>query len=458
MKKFKERLRDPIHGLITFEGDIDEIAWNLLNTPDFQRLRRIKQLGFSELVFPGATHTRFAHSIGVYHNAKKLMQVIEPSENTNSASERAKCVLLAALLHDVGHGPFSHAFENAREAIAQDRGIHSIEKHEIFSGKIITHRKDQNGIADILSNIDENLPEQISNLLRLDDPTDIYHSIVSSSFDADRLDYLVRDRYMTGTGAGSIDEDWLIGNLKTTEIQVSQDDDEMPQSVPTFAFHQKGRNAAEDFLLARYRLFNQVYLHKTTRGFEVLLTRLIRIIGDLNIPIEELNLLENNPLVQFLRHDANVEHYLSLDDHLVWGCLSQLSRCNNDYAKELATRLINRQHLFALDLLDYVEPGDEQEFELLRAANRIDDFAGDHLNDRIFKDTPPVNLYASVSGEAEKEHKMVRVLDGNGKPQEITKFADTVISDKLTKKRRLIRYYFLTRSDRDDAIKALKGR
>ena len=107
-----QRIRDPIHGLIVFDKNTptDMLAWKLIQTPEFQRLRRIKQLGVSELVFPSATHTRFAHSIGVYHIARKLMSVVEQSMKKSEYNpKRAQTVLIASLLHDIGHGPFSHA-------------------------------------------------------------------------------------------------------------------------------------------------------------------------------------------------------------------------------------------------------------------------------------------------------------------------------------------------------------
>ena len=263
-----KRLRDPIHGLIVFHDSdpVDRLAWDLVQTPEFQRLRRIRQLGVSEFVFPGATHTRFAHSIGVYHNARRLMEVIRREEAGAFQSERRTVALIAALLHDLGHGPFSHAFEGAREAIAESRGVGEIETHEKYTAKLLL--AEDGRIRRLLDGAFPGLPlaERVADLIRADDPVDIYHAVVSSSFDADRLDYLRRDRYMTGTGAGSIDYDWLIDNLATDLIAVRQDGDTV--QIPTFVFKLKGRQAAEDFLLARYRLYTQVYLHKTTRSEE----------------------------------------------------------------------------------------------------------------------------------------------------------------------------------------------
>lgn len=343
-----QRLRDPIHGLIVFADGIDEIAWKLIETPEFQRLRRIKQLGFSEFTFPSATHNRFAHSIGVYHNARLLMKVVEAAEGEKQFNkERAEVVLLAALLHDVGHGPFSHAFEKAREEIAKSRGINVIEKHEKYSAKII--KNPDSDIFRILEERQNGLSSKISALIEADDPTDIYHAVISSSFDADRLDFLVRDRYMTGTGAGAIDSEWLIDNLTEKMVPISQDDDE-PRLVPSFVFKLKGRQAAEDFLLARYRLYTEVYLHKTTRGFEAILSRLLAFVGDKKTKLTTLNLPSDCGLVRFLRKGETLSDYLLLDDYEIWAAVKRMQDSSNEIIANLARRLVNREHYFVLDL------------------------------------------------------------------------------------------------------------
>src|SRR5712672_3246889 len=114
------RIRDPVHDLIPFGTDrFEQMAWSLLETPEFQRLRRIKQLGFSELVFPGATHTRFAHSVGVFHAARQLSQLIKDRIGDQYNKERAEVAMAAALVHDLGHGPFSHAFEAAANSFSE---------------------------------------------------------------------------------------------------------------------------------------------------------------------------------------------------------------------------------------------------------------------------------------------------------------------------------------------------
>jgi HD superfamily phosphohydrolase len=198
----EQRVRDPVHGLIVFTAHgeyarVDQAAWQLLNTPEFQRLRRIRQLGVTELTFPGATHTRFAHSMGVFHTARRLGELIKhhTSQDADFDPVRARIATLAALLHDIGHGPFSHAFES----VQKHRGV--AKRHEKWTAEII---RDRNGkISSILENqFRRGATSEIADMLEAENPTDEYHAIVSSSFDADRLDYLRRDRLMTGSGAG----------------------------------------------------------------------------------------------------------------------------------------------------------------------------------------------------------------------------------------------------------------
>lgn len=454
MSEVTSRLRDPIHGLIVFRkcDPMDALAWELIKTPEFQRLRRIRQLGVSEFVFPGATHTRFAHSIGVYHGARRLMEVIRREQGGECDEGRARVALIAALLHDLGHGPFSHAFEGAREAIAESRGKEGVEKHEKYTAKLIL--AEEGGVRPVLDRIDPALAGQVADLIRADDPADIYHAVVSSSFDADRLDYLRRDRYMTGTGAGSIDYDWLMDNLATDFITVRQDNDEIP--IPTFVFKLKGRQAAEDFLLARYRLYTQVYLHKTTRGFEKLATALFQRVAKATEDGKDLGLGSDHPLVRFLKPDGeSLDDYRDLDDMVAWGAIERLRRCGDAEVEAFAMRLWNREPLRALDITTDLGHDREAGHNALR---RVSGFITGNLGRTVFRDDVSYNLYSSGSGEATKAHKILRVRDGNGHPKEITEFPDTVIHKALMEKTKLTRLYFLTNEDRDWAFRAMRGR
>src|SRR6266851_10449610 len=163
-----QRVRDAVHGLITFRtGDNrDELAWRLIGTPEFQRLRRIRQLGVSEFVYPGATHTRFAHSIGVFHVARQLLDIIR-REITDAKfdKKRADVAVIAALLHDLGHGPFSHTFEGVRRELGVKK------RHEEWTAEIIRNPDGQ--ISSLLSSFwtDGTFLEEVADLLEAEDPT-----------------------------------------------------------------------------------------------------------------------------------------------------------------------------------------------------------------------------------------------------------------------------------------------
>ena len=199
-----QRIRDPVHDLIVFsKGDkFAQFVWRLVNCCEFQRLRRIRQLGYSEFVYPGATHTRFAHSLGIFHMARRLIEIIEKLQG-GVDPRKAEVAISAALLHDIGHGPFSHTFESA----LKERG--AIKKHEAWTAEIIR------GGTEVHSVLDEHgLVDETAELLEAEYPSDIYSSVVHSQFDADRINYLRRDQLMTGTGIGGFDWEWLLDCLE----------------------------------------------------------------------------------------------------------------------------------------------------------------------------------------------------------------------------------------------------
>lgn len=435
---------------------MERLTWKLIGTPEFQRLRRIRQLGVSELVFPGATHTRFAHSIGVFHNARRLMKTIRNEYREKFDPHRAAVVLIAALLHDLGHGPFSHAFEGARKKIALARGTREIEKHEKLTSRLILDP--DGGVNRSLREFSDgdNIAESVADLIRSEDPSDIYHAVVSSSFDADRLDYIQRDRYMTGTGAGSIDCDWLIDSLSSDSIPVRQDDDEEEISIPTFSFRLKGRQAAEDFLLARYRLYTQVYLHKTTRGFEQLIGFLFREVGRAAAEGEDLGLGRDHPVIRFLSSDkGSLGDYRELDDVAAWSVIRRLVESPKPEVARAALRLWNRDPLRALDIAEEFGhvPSDRE-----NVMRRLPTDIAEKTGRTVFRDDVTYNLYSGRTVKEVSPHKKVYVRDGGGKPREITTFPDTVIHQKLMSDTTLTRFYFFDEEERSRVIKAMKGK
>ena len=349
-----KRIRDPIHNLIEFdlEDETDEILWNLIQTEPFQRLRRIKQLGFSELVFPGATHTRFAHCLGVMHIAKKLAHVVKIGWNSGSpafSESLAKEAICAALLHDLGHGPFSHAFETVcsdNDKIKNSFDFRRGKIHEAITLKIIeTHSE----IKKALGNFDA------KKIIRhIEAPESIYGAIVSSQFDADRLDYMQRDPFMTGTKLASFDFSWLVHNLEIGQIPNSTDDAKTSDKRETLVLNPKARFAGEAYLLALFQLYPNIYFHKTTRGFEVIFQALFKKIFELaqNNGEKTLNLPANHPICNFANNPEKLANYLALDDAVIWGSLDLLCASEDTLVSKFSERLLRRKRFKAHDAWD----------------------------------------------------------------------------------------------------------
>lgn len=456
------RIRDPIHDLIVFDGlsKVDQIAWKLLGTFEFQRLRRIKQLGVSEFVFPGATHSRFAHCIGVFHNARRLLDLIHReiklgrAEGTFNA-ERAEVAVLAALLHDLGHGPFSHAFEEARKSIAQRRSI-PMKSHEKWTADMICHPSSQ--VRKILEGHRGGLAKEIADLISAENPSDMYHAVVSSSFDADRLDYVQRDRYMTGTGSAAIDLTWLMDNARVAHIDVSPSGDGDAIYTHSFCLDIRAREAAEDFLLARYRLYSGVYFHRVTRGMEQMLALVLRAVAAATEAgtTSTLGLDDSHPLVRHLAvgGDGDIAAYLSIDDSVVCDALRRIAETSDRSlggTADVARRIIARRQPKSIDV-QWVFPEDLERQRRLRHS--LDNQFKDQLHTTVLRDEASLSLYGEIGADDTKAQKRLMILLPNGDPVEITTFRDAMVKGG-PEKRPFLRYYFLNDSDHEAALRTV---
>ena len=441
-----KRIRDPVHGLMRFDqGEVDRAAWRLINTPEFQRLRRVKQLGVSEFTFPGATHTRLAHSIGVFHIARRLMEVAQrdvPQDKRKPHRERV--ALLAALLHDLGHGPFSHAFENA-EKLRLPKENYS--DHEHWTAELI--RRKEGNIRRILREEfggDGSVADDIASMLSGDEQ-DLYSSVVSSSFDADRLDYMRRDRMMTGSGAGAIDFDWLLDNLRVVDVPSSSGDDPQESSgdaIQVFAFEEKALQAVESFILARFHLYSQVYLHRTTRGIEQMLTAFLLAFSEEAAKGAKANLAvpEDHPLrAYYAKAKPCLEKYFALDDAVVWGVLEASAAKGEGHIREFAERICSRNILKAVSI-DMVnsQPVDIERRKFIDLHMRED------IGKTIFEDRAPLSIYKAPSKETVKPHKRVYIRREGDKVVDITSLSKPVAA--LFEDQEVLRYYFINESDR----------
>lgn len=336
-----QRIRDPIHNLIEFStGEFEQMCWRVIQTPQFQRLRRVKQLGFSELVYPGATHSRFAHSLGVFHTARQLTDVLQRILGDRYDPRRAQEAVAAALVHDLGHGPFSHAFEQVLKDFGAGR-------HETTSVRLISETE----VGAVLNSFSPGFSEQVAKIIGDETPADIYAGIVTSQFDADRLDYMRRDRLMAGTQSSAIDFEWLLANLDVKRVKIGQDD-AFVREIETLVVGQKAFFAAEAYVLGLFQLYPTIYFHKTTRGaekmFSALLQRVFTVIRDGKIGL--LGLPEWHPIVAFAIAMDDLERFAELDDTVIWGALPSLARCEDRCVSELAGRLLARNFYKAIDV------------------------------------------------------------------------------------------------------------
>lgn len=330
-------IKDPIHGAVKFEGAAELELKNLLSDPYFQRLRRVKQLGFSDHVFPSATHSRFAHSLGVYGVAKRLLSVVEPGVRNGNWSRKGKACLAAALLHDVGHGMFSHAFENAMEKFIETHPevgeqFKDAVNHEKLSRRIVT----ETSVALVLECVDEDgFADEVAAMIEKQDPDCIYTSIVSSQLDADRLDYAKRDPYFAGVSSGGIDLDWLVDHLRVGTRP----------SGKFFYVDSKAFISIEQFMVTVFQLYPTLYLHHRTRGFEYMFSRLmVRVFELIKGGAPTLaGLNDAHPLVRFFRDPGNLEHTLVLDDSLFWGSLHLFLAAPDEAVRKLADRFAKRR-------------------------------------------------------------------------------------------------------------------
>lgn len=361
-------IKDPIHGSIEFQGEAELELKNMLSDPFFQRLRRVKQLGFSDYVFPSATHTRFAHSLGVYAVAKRMLSVVEPGALNGQWSREGQACLAAALLHDVGHGMFSHAFEKAMELyLARNPskasgGLADAVDHEKVSPRIVT----DSSIAEILVRLGgSDFPMMVADLIKKTDPSCIYTSIVSGQLDADRLDYAKRDPYFAGVSSGGIDLDWLIRNFKTGESEHGR-----------FLYvNSKAYISLEQFTVTLFQLYPTLYLHKRTRGLEFMFSLLMSRVFELIDAGDEsaAGLSPDHPLVRFFREPGELQNALPLDDTLFWASLYLFQKARDVSIRDIATRIALRKIYPMHDIWKFADEAAAQDSNLqkLDAQTRV---------------------------------------------------------------------------------------
>lgn len=318
--------RDSVHNIIRVRMDTreGELIVGLIDTPEFQRLRRIRQLGLGHFAYQGAEHSRFTHSLGVFHLATRILAKL--SNSYDISQEDRIAVRVAALLHDIGHGAFSHVLESILD-------FH----HENYTIEAVL--SEETGVGRVLRSYSSELPERIAAIIRGNFRPMALAQLVSSQLDVDRMDYLLRDSLMTGVKYGVFDLEWIIKS-----IEINQEADQMYVSAP-------GIYAVEDYLQARYYMFRQVYFHRTLRAAEMLLRSLVRRAIALHKQGTEVWCAPGTPFDRILGgHALSLSEHLALDDNDVLFHIKQWQRSEDPVLADLSFRFLNRRLLKAFDL------------------------------------------------------------------------------------------------------------
>lgn len=380
----KKIINDPLYGFITIRS---ELIFDIITHSWFQRLRHIRQLGLTDFVYPGALHTRFQHALGAMHLMGRVLDSLRNKEVEITPNEY-EAAQLAILLHDIGHGPFSHTLE---ETLLE--GV----RHESLSYIFMSELNRQfNGALDLALQIFRNSYHR-----------KFFHALVSSQLDIDRLDYLSRDSFFTGVQEGTIGVDRIVSMLNVSNDQL--------------VVEEKGIYSIENFISARRLMYWQVYLHKTTVSIERMLVNTIRRARDLTLGGQTLPATRS--LQYFLGQPAGIEDFGnpttlqafgSLDDHDVWGALKMWKDHDDLILSELCRMIIERR-VFRILLGN--QPLSKTQVEKVRRA------ITKHY--RILQsESKYLYSFGTVTNEAYTEGQKINILTREGKLLDIAQASD----------------------------------
>ena len=340
-------LRDPVHGLIEFESGEAAIVPRLLGAREVQRLRRIRQLGLTSLAFPGAEHTRFAHALGAAHVMRRLIARLRQIDRDlpfwqRVTSDRARDAIAAAVLHDLGHGPLSHLFEEAMPG-----ALH----HERWTERILLDPSSD--VHQVLVRQDPYLPQRVADLIGGRHELPYLAKAVSGTFDVDRCDYLLRDAHATGVRYGEYDLPWLLRSLRFSDVQVEMPGGGAASAPPAPALAidgTKGMSAIESFLLARFFMFQQVYFHKTTRSAEWMIGAILRRVVTRLAAGDRIPEVPPAVAAMAVGEMPTLEQYLELDDEVLLGAIHAWEAAPDPVLSDLARRLRVRSLFKSIEL------------------------------------------------------------------------------------------------------------
>ena len=391
----KKIINDPVYGFISIPT---ELVFDLIEHRYFQRLRYIKQLGMTHLVYPGALHTRFHHAIGAMHLMGMAIEVLR-NKGYAISREEEEAVIIAILLHDIGHGPFSHALE---EVIVEDIS------HEDIS-------------AMLMSRLNEEFNGRLTMAIDIFNgayPREFLHQLVSSQLDMDRMDYLNRDSFFTGVSEGVISSDRIIKMLNVKDDHI--------------VIEEKGIYSVEKFLIARRLMYWQVYLHKTVIAAEQMLAKILlrsRELALAGVPVfatPALNHFLKKPIQKdvFMNEDHHLETFASLDDTDIMAAIKMWTTHDDFVLSKLCNDLVHR-NLYKVDITNE-EPDGKFIATLTKRAIEKYNISAHEASYFVFKDTIRNKAYKSGDGN-------IQILMKNDTIKDITAASDNSNLEALAK-------------------------
>lgn len=394
--------RDPIYGYIEVEY---QLILDLIDSKEVQRLRRIRQLSGVAMVFHTAEHSRFTHALGAYHMANL---VIRDVEGMDALTEYEKIVFLcAALLHDIGHGPYSHAFEMVLSC-----------SHEEMTEKIIL--SPATDVYQILNQV-EGLPQDVASVIGHRGKFPLLESLVSSQLDVDRMDYLSRDAYFTGVAYGKIDMQRLLRSMKIVNNEV--------------LCRASGVHTLESYLMSRYHMYFQVYYHAVSRAYELLLESMYERIKDLTKENVEID-ANIHSFLNVIKNNDDIESYIELDDAYVNGFIKQFMKSKDPVLKRLSHAFNHRKLFKYIDLANMPDP------EFLR---QIKENAQKSKYGKYYYFENSVSAVAylqSNTSENTKDLLSIKVLLPNGEIKKLDEYSPIVHSLVSSSYKRVERIYY----------------
>ena len=380
--------RDSVHNIIRVNTDTDEgrLVVSLVDTPEFQRLRRIRQLGLAYFAYQAAEHSRFTHSLGAFHLAARMVAKLRLTYDIPDEVQTA--VRVSALLHDIGHGPFSHVIESILNFHHEDFTIEAVLSDETEVGRQLKRYSPELG-------------RHVASIIRGDFRPLALAQLVSSQLDVDRMDYLLRDSLMTGAKYGIYDLEWIVKS-----IEINEKNDHLYVSAP-------GIYAVEDYLQARYYMYRQVYFHRTLRSAEVVLRMLLQRAFDLFQSGSPVWFAAGTPMERVLAGETlTLAEHLALDDTDVLFSIKRWQNADDPILADLAKRFLDRRlfKAFDLDMPEGERPG------FVADARRIVANAG-FDTDYYFTEDKAGNVpYSFYSKDVSDPKNLIYVEEGFSRP------------------------------------------